>query len=374
MRILVIGEHFSNNLGDGIISECFCYILQKYNIEYTLLDISGRMQPQSQELHSECVEYNLKNRIKNRLGQNIFLIYARNIVKLGKLRKYYLDILKDDFDIAMYDGGSIFMGYFAMRMLMLNTMLSKKNTRIYYHACGMGKFDFLIDKIILKKAISLRNIKEISLRDSHDLFVNSFRRDVINTADVGLLSSIVYKKYQTHSSVDIIGIGCINLTEDFNKCYYNSVRNLIIDLEKRELQWELFTNGAPEDYKKMIIFYNELQKMGLSKFGSFSKKSNKTNELIETITKYKRIISCRLHSAIVAYSFFIPTFAIGWSAKISHFYKMINHEDFVLSPYFDSNYIIDKLLQIEYNEIDKNKLLELQRMTEKGITRMIYNV
>ena len=198
------------------------------------------------------------------------------------------------------------------------------------------------------------------------MFERTFERSGIETRDIGLIASNVYGLKKNNKNY-VIGIGCIDLSEQFNSNYYNSLKNLIIIFEKKQLHWELFSNGGNKDSIMKLDFYENLRLEGLTKFGSISTIPQNTNELVSIILKYSRIITCRLHSAIIAYSYQIPAFVVDWSEKISYFYMTINHPEYLLDSIFDADEVIDNLLAAKYGEFDLETLNRLQKEAQNNI-------
>ena len=53
-------------------------------------------------------------------------------------------------------------------------------------------------------------------------------------------------------------------------------------------------------------------------------------DLLETVTKYDRIFSCRLHSHIIAASYGISTAAVVWDRKVEEFMALLGRRELCL--------------------------------------------
>lgn len=347
MKVLLLGEHYSNNLGDALISECFQTFLSKRNIDYQLVDLSGKTQilPGNNLIVQENTIYQL---VKQKL-RDLKCVQVIISIKLAKRIVQQLRYVEKENTIAIYDGGSLFMDYFAAKHFYINKYLSKCNIEVYYCGCGLGKIDINLNKAFLKKALNFSNVKNIFLRDSVSTFNQQHRKKASQTYDIALLVSDYIRPSSKNKK---IGIGFISLNENFDKNYISNVYKFIEDLEKDEINWEIFTNGDFADYRLAIDFFYSTN----FKFGSLSVRPNTPEELVSIVTSYDRILTARLHSAIIAYSYQIPTMCVCWSDKISEFYKIIGKEDLVLQSNFYRQDLYSELLNVNYGEYDKERL------------------
>ena len=351
MKIILIGEHYSSNLGDAVISTCFQSFLIENNLKYELLDLSGRKGFQ-QSLSSVDA-----SKLKKKIKENRFLKTAINIFHSYKLFSKYKINKCDEETIAIYDGGSLFMDYFAPRQYFLNRVLYRNSVCVNYLGCGMGKIDSLINKCLLYRAVNFKNVKTILLRDSVELFYRTFRKEAKPTEDIALLSSVYFNRSIQNKSQKIIGIGFICLHKKFNEKFSDFILSLIEELEEKKIEWQIFTNGAPEDYYFAKCFYESYT----FKYGSLAKKPERTQDLINNITSYDRLVTCRLHSAIIAYSYQIPAMAIIWSSKIEEFYRKIGHEELLIYSNFNHHNVTSKILSCSYTQRDEEQLQGMQR-------------
>ena len=116
MRLLLVGEHYSNNLGDGVISDCFIKTVSNFGIEYCKLDLSGREQRR---------EFLSLNNSENRLKNLVYCFFPKCIIRFAQRLKRAIRVLKmtkkpSGYDAVVYIGGSIFKDYFIWTILFLN--------------------------------------------------------------------------------------------------------------------------------------------------------------------------------------------------------------------------------------------------------------
>lgn len=88
---------------------------------------------------------------------------------------------------------------------------------------------------------------------------------------------------------------------------------------------KLYTNGSLDDNKTLRYFAEE---SGAN--DSQYTLPQTTSDVVRAISGCSSIAAIRLHSAIIAYSFGIPTVALEWNDKLPHFYEAIGHPERLL--------------------------------------------
>ena len=364
MRILLIGEHYSQNLGDGVISLSVRHML-KDKCEVDLLDLS---QNRGYRLIYENYRRS-KIGIKTCLLRVKVIDYFNEYLKANGSLKNYLNEFSSYYDAAIYVGGSIFMDYFAVKQYYINVWLNSRNVPVMYNACGMSSLSNCLFKNAIKRAVGMNNVKYISLRDSESEFTKLTNKVSISTYDNAIIVSDLYEK--TIRNGEIIGIGFINKDKKFNNQYFKSIKELINRLNERKLYWEFFSNGDSGDVEFMMDCFNRLAEEKMIQYGSVADIPHRPEELIKLISGYERIITCRLHSAIIGYSYLIPTCAVSWDNKINCFYNKINHEELVLNQEFDISWIMDYFIDFSYDASDEKKLQEIKNEIKLNINRIL---
>ncbi|MEH7159015.1 polysaccharide pyruvyl transferase family protein [Neobacillus drentensis] len=370
MKVLIIGEHYSSNLGDGVICKSVEYLIKEaYPMsDISISDLTSRTGYKIEDTEPE-LSNNLqrsKKAIKNYLNK---FIYRFQYLKYKDLngRKHQADFIKntcnDHFDIAVFAGGQLFLDYFCISIERHVKELSKKNVPIIFNACGLGsiKCSVLLGKLI--NALRHQNIKSITSRDDvykiNKLLLNNSNIIATQSYDPALWASEVFQIQKKKS--EVVGLGVIRLNSELDNEVFRIYTNLIKELDKRDIKWELFCNGSETDYElaKEIANYCGKNNSVLAERPIFPR------ELVNTISRYRSIISCRLHSHIIATSLDIPSIAISWDEKVKFFFENIDCIDRCFDIYVDHSELINKLISAEnvgYNkkiiETQKNKLMK----------------
>lgn len=318
MRILLIGERYSENLGDAVICETVRMLIQqKLDAKIIDFDISGKSgYNQDYSLHSlyKNKYHGYKKIVLITILRKIFywrfVEFKRYLRVMLKFNEY---IQRDSFDVILFAGGALFQDYFAELIFSIVKQCRKRPPAIIFHACGLGKISFHSKKL-LKKVFSLEYVKDISIRDSHEQFVFLFgnKHKVTDTYDTALCCSEFYKK--SNKIVAEYGIGCINCENT-----YNIQKDIIRGIMNSGVTWRIFTNGALYDEK---VVDRLLYDLGIAKKRSelVLPRAMDAEGLIANITSFQKIISFRLHSHVIAASFGIPSYGFVWDSKVREFF------------------------------------------------------
>lgn len=334
MRILLLGERYSENLGDAVICETVKNVikLSYSDAEIDMFDISGRTSYNEYyyDKQTSITKFHWKI-YRNILKYRSPLFYKAYLSDIPRYRRtiklFKAEYIAKNYDLAIFAGGALFMDYFAGIIFYLVQELSKKKCKIIFHACGMGE---LSDESValLQNAFTNPFVKAISLRDSFSRFKSLFATAnclVTNTFDTALACSKYYKK--SDRIIADFGVGVINIGQ-----YYEEQKELISKFYYSNYSWKIFTNGAPWDLK---VAYSILRDLGIqeTEFQNYLVDRPLTaQELIYDITSFKRIVSYRMHSQIIAFSFLMPCYSFAWDEKVKSLFNKMKLDKFCFEP------------------------------------------
>lgn len=358
MKILLIGEYFSKNLGDPLLCQVVerCILESIPDAQIVPFDLSGKtsyeeffVPPKYSSIQNWYFRltyrfpFFMKHFSLVRVIQKDESRFMRTMCMLDTVLKQH------NFDLVLFAGGSIFMDYFCANIYGIVRKFRKFKTPIVFHACGM---DTLTDdtKRILQYTLKSKNIKSITLRDSYRKFVSDFSTSahVTETYDTALACNNFFSHSRSYPKG--IGIGVIGIEK-----YYEFQKELICAFLNSEYSWKIFCNGSPEDER--------MAKRILCDLGILKEKQNnyliptpKTpDDLTNLVTSFEYIISFRMHSQVVATSYGIPSYGFMWSDKIQDFYMKLN----LANNYDIPNCVYSPEYYLNLLNVDRNNLQEI---------------
>lgn len=324
MKILLIGEKYSTNLGDGVIFLTVKSILKQQIPDLVLreLDISGRVQ------YDDNIEwlFSRRQRMMNR-----FLSHDAARAALVGERLRYILAESPDIDGIIFVGGQLFMGYFAPMIDVITSIADKKNIPIIFNACGVGPArEQQHDQ--LARALRRRCVKAVSLRDGEtdSLFENV---ETVKVYDPVIELGNYSKELVTAKPSVALGINLMNPwvfdrenPERGNRQSKMLLQNVIDFCDARGISWEIYSNGGADD----VDYVNGMcQQMGINS-EKIAPHPQNPYQLIQTVRRYKRIIGFRMHTHIIAHSFHIPTIGFIWDKKLSDYAEATGQKDYFL--------------------------------------------
>lgn len=351
-RVLLIGEVYSSNLGDGIICDVVSEEISKEtDFEVSVFDMSLH----DDYKHFNNINFNFFKKelsfIRSKIEHSVLNIgIDHNEKRLKKKFSSYQEKLegevKDKLPIAIVvAGGQMFNDTFIERLKETVYIASEYKIPIFFNSCGFGNFvsEKLINNLnnILKKNV----VNYVSVRDGFNYVERLDIRDTVNQVfDSAILTCDCYNIQKIGE--DKIGVG-IMFSKNHNPIkQVRFWKKIIKHFVENNVQIELFTNGDPYDYAFSEYL---LESLGLNPEGLLAPRPTIPEELVQLVSKYKTILSMRLHSLILAYSFKIPAVSISWDKKVSEFNQKVGQTKYCFSfdtPYLDIVNAIDEI-QIE---------------------------
>lgn len=361
-RVLVIGEHFSENLGDGVIGQSVEFLIRNSfpTAELIHADLSGRKhfmnEYKQQDVFSVRSKYRFSEWIHQKLNKHtlLYALYAHG--HLGKVA-----LIKEQsnqpFDLAVFTGGQLFMDYFSLPISHYMKQLAKNDTPTIFNSCGMGRVNSKWLQYNLKRALSHPNIDSITVRDHIDEINDKLlpsHGEASQSYDCALWAKEAFNVHKKESSV--IGLGVISLNNKKNQQIISLYTDIIHELNGAGSKWELFCNGSLNDYELAVKI---AQKLGYDK-SIIAERPLLPAELVETISSYRSIVSFRLHSHVVAASLGVPSVAIVWDHKVDFFFESIQSTDRLFHYESQASDVLEKLFEAERDGYN-TELIQVQK-------------
>lgn len=365
MKVLVIGEYYSTNLGDGVICQTVEYLLQTYFAEIETIDV---LDTSGKSSFSEGTTVFYKKGMLKKLANRWSPAALKESISLKKreVPEYQINQI---YDLAVYAGGQLINPYFLKQMEAINTLLKEKEIPIAYNAVGFGKFRSKQSQQRMLRLLEDDNVTYLSVRDGKtQLMEAGVERTIHTVCDNAIFSSEVFQVEKQRSKIVGLGIMYIESEKDILISFWRATLML---LDKKGVHWQFFVNGSDEDY----LFAEEILALhGCPADERYLKPRPQTpKELVETIAAFEKIISFRLHSHIIAYSLDIPSVAMVWDAKVKSFFEMIGYVERCYDyHHYDSSLLLHKLDSLTYTAEDQVRREQLKEEIQLNLQQLLH--
>lgn len=324
MHILILGAYCSCNLGDAVICQCVAEQLRADfpQAEITIRDVirRDRLVPREEPPQSMLRRRRTFAKLRRAAAKaGLDLIERREKRRVAENKAHLDSVCAGNYDLAVFAGGQLFMDGYALFLEYCVEQLKARGIPVIFNACGTGPMHSKAVRRRLGAALGQENVIALSTRD--DAYkVDAILGTPLRTARISdpALDTARLLRAERRPS-DVVGLGVM----DPNGMPYGRSlrlwREVIRELESREVKWQLFTNGDPADVvfaKKILSGLPELA----GRENLIARRDVTPEGLVDTIAGYKGLISCRLHSHIIACSLDIPTVALVWDDKLPFFF------------------------------------------------------
>jgi polysaccharide pyruvyl transferase WcaK-like protein len=374
VRIVIAGEIYSPNLGDGLIFETMKYLYHRLDplVEIIPLDISGRTSWKADQT-TAAYRLNLIAYAKRSASRLYTIINSTRLEAQYRqsLRQRWRRILAEA-DMLVIGGGQLLMDDhldFPLKLNKLTKLAVEKGLPVHISACGVGgrwsaRGQHLIREVLsLAESISLRD--RISIKRMERFFPGFSPR---LTGDPAIWAAQLYEgppaNQPTKVGLGVINIFDLNLHHRQPKLAHKQVVNFWLrffeGLAGNGYPFELFTNGNLSD-ERFARLLAGLAKDRLSLFVPQAQRPLTPAELVRQISWYRGVMAFRLHALLLAASYLIPCIGLGWDEKVGSLFEELQLSENVF-PYGELNMkeIFTRLRHIieagvEYPTIDNMK-------------------
>lgn len=367
MKILFVGEIYSSNLGDRILYESTKNIFLRIypNAEFAEMDIMLRKSIDAAIAYRDA---NIKSRIRKWLS---YIPTVNCFLDKRSMRKNYDSyekIILKKYDLAVFVGGQIVKPVFMIKVKAITELLKKYNVPVVFNAVDIGKFNKK-DVQIYTDIFENGNVTGISCRCDKNRFAKTFpnlKKEVISTFDSALFCSEIYP-VENNARKTEIGLGVMLASHFPEKQVINFWIKIIKALDKQKKDWKLFTTGTQGDEELALKI---IKLLGLPK-DKILPRPITLEQMTEQINSFEKILSFRLHSHIIAYSYGIPTIAISWDKKVDDFFEKIGKKDCVFSINTDTENIISMLNRLEFDPKQNKKNEKNKKIIILNIKKLV---
>lgn len=329
------------NLGDVVITESTKGLYRK--------SLIGKGDFELKHLNLQLENLNIIRRVIKRISIAKFSIGISKL-EIKALTKHYKNKLESADLVVLVGGGLIkykYQGVF-LYLAALIEAAEELNIPLVINAVGVEGYSEADPRCqLLKSSLNKGIVKSITTRDDLEMLSEKYvaknnQVHIDKVADSAVYSNEVYKIRKQASDTYGIGLvrGSIFLDNEKQlkpKEVAEFYANLILEMEKCGLKYQLFTNGLPSDNELLPIIKSTLNRTQLDVL-----EPKQDNELISIISRFTTVIAARLHANIISYSLNIPSIGLVWNDKLALFGNDIGYSE----RFF------------EYNQLRAEKIVE----------------
>lgn len=331
MKVLVLNEGYSDNLGDQVINESLNFLLRENNInEISFHDFTKNISKPIE------IKFSIVNKKLKSFTDQFKELIPSKVKWLIKNIKRIITVSNNKYDLVIVGGGQLILSNatFAIAMFTWIFFLRLFGTKnIVLFAVGSGtRFSFL-DKLLFGYA--LHNVSKVYVRDykSQEVLKNTFAVKTDFVYDVAFM----YNKYTniklTEKEQVLLGVISFNVYKKYNQKqlskvqFFESWLNLLsenhINLENVKLFYTTQDDRQASLEFKDYVFRTYNIHLELLETG-------KKEILIKELASAKVVISARMHALILGltYNCHIITYKI--SDKLREFDSMFGSSDFTM--------------------------------------------
>lgn len=315
-------------------------------------------------------------RIKNFFNRIRHFLYMHCKNFRRRLYSYYSSKMKGVKFIVVDGAGLLEYSYneYQEPLKVISDYAKDKNLDVVYNAIGRaGEYEAAdFRSSVLRAALQAEPVKYVSARDS----VETVQHCAGDTKNVKLLADAAFwmkDVFPVDENVKRkkIGIGLVrgnSLSEygyDFKTAdWVELFSDIATRLMDKGYDIEFFTNGLPSDSK---LGMKILAKLNLPP-EYLVERPKDAGVLYNTINKYQGIITCRMHSAIAAFTLGIPSVILSWNDKVVKLMDDIGYpERAVVMDDFYSSVIIKRFEKALKEGVDPDKIERMKNKAKESV-------
>jgi polysaccharide pyruvyl transferase WcaK-like protein len=371
VNILILGDCYSPNLGDGVICESVRLLVrQTYpESEITIADLSGRNGFITEDLlvPSDSLASRARGLLFRVVRRSSFL---KNALLNGGPRqlRYIKRTCSLPYDCAVFAGGQLFLDYFCIAIARYVARLSRNRVPVIFNACGSGEIGSRILLSALRRALADRTVASVTVRDNEEFVNGSLLRGTGKRADLSSDPALWSRELFgiERQAGEMVGLGIIAPYIGRDERPFETYAGIVGELNARGIGWELFCNGGHADYAYAL---EVAERLGYA--SRVAKRPQTPEELVRILSRYRSLISSRLHSLVIAVSLGVPCIALIWDTKVRSFLESIRCPDRCFDFAADPIAVVRKMLDAEKSGYDGSLISDLK---QKGRDMLIGSI
>lgn len=342
--IVVCGERYSANLGDGAISDCMIYLLRRMLPDAVIasVDLGGRRHYPGLSRKQKPEKHPFPKLRRFRvLRPWLNMVHWHWRGKKRMLRN--LVPLIRQAQLVVIGGGQLILDTelrFPLRIATTVHLAERNQAPVAFAACGSADRFSWIGRLLLRDALGSRATKHVSARDDVALanitrsFGGALRTAPQRTVDPAVWAREVYG-FGQQPGANVVGLGIMaphllrRRAEDRDQFRRERVmqfwRELIARLRQSGHRVTLFCNGSETD----LEFAREVAQGADC---TLLPRPLSPAQLAWQIAQMKVCVAHRLHANILAFAMDVPSVGLIWDDKVRQFGRLSGRGDVFIEP------------------------------------------
>lgn len=362
-RIVIFGERYSDNLGDGVICQCMEHLVSSCAGEGTSVTVRDLSCRESYDREFQPAQ-NLWHKLRCKLllavrGNPVFQRILQkkytqeecryiNYNMIGTKHKVLSWCKENPADVVIFAGGELFKDYFLPYITYLTEGYGKQGAKIYFNACGVDSQNLeyvnrRFSKVLKNKAIcalttrSLPQTCEKLIDKQHYCFV----------PDPAICAKQVYQVGKNTDNPCIgLGVMAIDDLAEKKQKLLAFWSELVAELDNQGIPYRLFCNGEKADY----AFAKEVALETGCGEDKLLPCPEAPEELVKQISGFTGVCAFRMHASIIAYALEIPFVSFAWDQKLYDFAASVKQSSQMVDwELVSAKEVLNKLKQYIHN-------------------------
>ena len=345
-KIVICNEHFSGNLGDGVLSGCLAHLVRGLcpDADLETVDLSGRER--FAVTSGPVRESGFRARVQSLAGvrKAYFLMQWWR----GGRRRFraWLAAALEGAGVLLIGGGQLLMDndwYFPIRLYEAVKMAEKREIPVAFTLVGVGARPWSrVGGWLLRRAIGSPAVKAVLVRDEASGTAlaahmgGALKAPVTVAVDPAIAAAEAFGV--SARGGDEIGLGIMaphqlasvgtHLDEAALLAFWVALVEILAGQGRRVV---LFTNGLPGDERFLAMMARRLEAVPhLAGAWRSQPCARNPTELVAALAGYQAVVAFRLHACIVATALDKPVVALAWDDKVAGFMARLGRGGYVV--------------------------------------------
>lgn len=350
-RVVIAGLPYSENVGDGVVSDCIAWALTADvpDVQIQLLDLAGRAGPGHRYMRHRSTVVRVLDQLPGPVRRQLVRAsFARQFRRTDPVWRESLAAA----DLVVVPGGQLFSGLdlnFPRKVARVALLAAANGVPIVIGAVGVAR-DWSPAARRMFRELLRADVRFVGVRDQasvdawRDQFGPELQPELL--PDPGVLArscyGLVARTDDAPIGVSVAGVGTLTYHADMPVAGAGTfpaainltamLRGLVLDLVARGHRVRMFCNGSAEDATAMEALGADpmLSEAVAGGRVEVAVPPRTGRELAEIVAPCSAVVGHRLHACVVAYGYGVPIVGLAWDRKVSSFFAAVGLGEFMV--------------------------------------------